>query len=756
MPDLLSPAAAPALDSKTLSLPLAPWLSTTAALLLRTSPEGDAPAMQATHGVDENTHEAILTLDGARVAAAVTPGDRTLGLSFRVLEGSLTRVSLGLELTFADWSTEPYLFMPAAVYAGNRFPNTGTWRGEALENRGVDPEVIQTPGVPSLKTQGGGILEKCAGDMGVPAVGIYDPRAQRGLLLAMPQRAAGATNDTLLRFIEEDGATTATLEILLAGIRTQPKTSGFVPQDAGETLNPGDILTLAVQCHTFDCDSEAQLLSTFMQLRPAMAFTRVGSQTPMLARETVPFSEVWSIQERKFNEQNWVERHGYYSVGMREAASQDFQLGWVGGCNAMYPLLAQGDAVTRVRTQKMLDFLTTGVTPSGFINDRFDQGQWVQAPRIFLRHQADALYFITKSLLLLQARGIELKREWLAMSRSLADAFVTMWDTYDQIGQYAHRDTGELLIGRTCAAGLSPAGLLLACTLHDEPDYRRVAQAAGEYYASRFTAKAFTNGGPGDITQAHDSESAFALVASYAHLYDDTGEERWLDAGRHAAAQAASYVMTYDFDFPADSTFGQLGMRTRGTVFANVQNKHSAPGICTLSGISLLRLARGTGERQWLDLLADIGGAIPPYMSRRDRVIRDRRPNQRWPVMPEGWINERINTSDWEVRNDPDEIGVGEVFGGSTWSESAMLLTGAELPGVYVHTGHRWCVAIDHVLARLEDDVLHLQNPTAFDAHVRVLIESEEQARQPLDEHALLASARVFVPAQGQAQVALS
>ena len=44
-----------------------------------------------------------------------------------------------------------------------------------------------------------------------------------------------------------------------------------------------------------------------------------------------------------------------------------------------------------------------------------------------------------------------------------------------------------------------------------------------------------------------------------------------------------------------------------------------------------------------------------------------RRPGQRWPVMDPGWINERVNMSDWEVRGDSDnEIAVSEILGGST------------------------------------------------------------------------------------------
>ena len=431
-------------------------------------------------------------------------------------------------------------------------------------------------------------------------------------------------------------------------------------------------------------------------------------------------------------------------------ASQDWQTGWVGGCNTLYPLLADGDDITRRRSMRTFDHLLSGRLPSGFIRDRFWEGRWVESGRVFLRHQADALYFLSKSLLLLRERGVEIDAAWLELPRGIAEAFGRMWREEGQLGQYADAMTGEIRIGRTCAAGLAPAGLLLASRLLDEPEYVDLSSQIGDYYARRFTAIGLTNGGPGDIAQAHDSESAFALLASYTHLHEATGETRWLEIAEDAACQAASYVMPYDFAFPPDSTFGRLGMRTRGTVFANVQNKHSAPGICTLSGVSLLRLARATGDRRWLDLLADIAGAIPQYMSRADRPIRDRRPNQRWPVMPAGWINERVNTSDWEVRGEPEaEVGVGEIFGGSTWSESAMLLTRVELPGVYVHCGRGWCVALDHVRARLESQSLHLENPTPHDAWVKIMVENDAAGTKPLGANPLAGRRGVYVPAHG-------
>ena len=137
------------------------------------------------------------------------------------------------------------------------------------------------------------------------------------------------------------------------------------------------------------------------------------------------------------------------------------------------------------------------------------------------------------------------------------------------------------------------------------------------------------------------------------------------------AHQCASWVVPYNYRFPETSEFGRLDMKTVGSVFANVQNKHSAPGICTLSGNSLIRLYQFTNDPLYLELLEDIAQTIGQYMSTGQRPVFS------WsdpPVaMPEGFINERVNMSDWEGFDK-----VGGVFGGSCWSETANLLTIAE------------------------------------------------------------------------------
>lgn len=165
-----------------------------------------------------------------------------------------------------------------------------------------------------------------------------------------------------------------------------------------------------------------------------------------------------------------------------------------------------------------------------------------------------------------------------------------------------------------------------------------------------------------------------------AYLYEETHEPVWLERARHLAHLCSSWVVSYNYRFPENSEFGKKGMKTVGSVFANIQNKHSAPGICTLSGEGLYKLWQWTEDSAYLELLRDISLTISQYMSRPDQPICSPYGDK----MPQGYICERVNMSDWE-----GEDGVGSNIFGSCWCECSNLLTLAEivrLPGVADHT----------------------------------------------------------------------
>jgi hypothetical protein len=389
--------------------------------------------------------------------------------------------------------------------------------------------------------------------------------------------------------------------------------------------------------------------------------------------------------------------------------------------------------------------------PSGFFyavyskgvssGDGFDvpgTGRWYMT-----RKQADGLYFLIKAFHVLHGQDANwfLPAYWAAGTRRLADRFVDTFRRFGQLGQYLDCETGDVLVGGSTASAMAPGALALAGQYFKEPEYIAVAEALARQLDERDVRAGITTGGPGEILKCADSESAFALLESFVVLYEVTGNPRWLERAEAMAAQCLTWCASYDYVFPLASPLGRLDMRAAGSVWANVQNKHSAPGLCTLSGDALFKLFRYTGNRLWLDQIQETAHNLPQYLSRTDRPVGEA------PRMRPGYLCERVNFSDWEGReNIGDSLAVG-----SCWPEVSLLLTVAELPGIYVQPDSGLLCVFDHVEARLIQaaggPALECRNPTAFDATVRIFAEPSTAARSILGQAAALSWPTVSIPA---------
>jgi hypothetical protein len=252
------------------------------------------------------------------------------------------------------------------------------------------------------------------------------------------------------------------------------------------------------------------------------------------------------------------------------------------------------------------------------------------------------------------------------------------------------------------------------------PEALPVAEASLRELDAHCLQPGLCHGGVGDALSVPDSESAAALLESAMLLHAVTGSTEWIPVAERAAHNLATWVMDDDVVFPEGSEFARLGMRTTGTVFANVQNKHSAPGICTHSGAGLFRLYRATGDSRYMDLLYAIAGAIPQHVSRKDRPIhaQDGRP------LPSGWINERVNTSDWDDN-------VGGVFYGSCWCEISMLLSVVEIPGIYVDKDSGAVWSLEPFDIRLTEQGLVVKNPTQWNSRFSWMAEGAGERSRP-------------------------
>jgi hypothetical protein len=276
--------------------------------------------------------------------------------------------------------------------------------------------------------------------------------------------------------------------------------------------------------------------------------------------------------------------------------------------------------------------------------------------------------------------------------------------------------TGEMVVGGSTSAGIMPGTFVLAANYYKEPKYLKIACEIAEDYNKKYITKGLLYGAAGDAMQNFDSESTYALLEAYTVLYEQTKDPKWLNIAKNLSNQFLTWVSSYDYRFPNSSTLGKLGKTTTGAVWANSQNKHGAPGICTYSGMALLRLYRATQNVEYLHRLQQITKVIPQYLSTKENPI---------PGMRDGWISERVSTTDWLE-------GIGEIFTGSTWAETSLMLTYTEIPGIYVDQKKQVCMAFDQVEAKIVKSSgksleIKIVNPTRYHAKVKVFVDQLER-----------------------------
>ena len=653
-------------------------------------------------------------------------------IDFRLVKGVEKSAAVAVEFCFSDWSKSNYVLMPAAAYNGNRFESRRIPYSPKLNDArdiGKDKPTIISD-VPRLNiSDGPSLIQERSGSMALPCIGFQSNERRSGFFLTTQQ--ANAYGDYGINIEETSDRKSAIISLCSPLVRERYKyqiCDNQAPSvDIPANFKQGDVVKFVFRIHTFDAPSVQSLFDKYLTIRKDL------SPSPEFIPQ-VPLSACYSILEKKFNSYNFVPEWGYYAIGGRNMFLQDWQIGWTGGMISTYPLLFSANEKTHQNVLANFDWLfPNGISPSGFFWDSGEKGnKWyggdIRKPQSknwhLVRKSADALYYIIKQFELMKKQKVAVKPQWEKGTRGVADAFVKVWKNNHQFGQFVDSQTGDIAVGGSSGGGLAPAALALASKYYQDKTYLQVACESAQQMYNDYVTKGISTGGPGDALQNPDSESQYGLLESFAVLYEFTGDKKWLTYAAETAAQFSTWVMSYDYSFPKECLFGQMNMKTTGAVFANTQNKHGSPGICTHSGLALLRLYRATGKEVYLDLLKEIVHAVPQYMSRPDRPIKG---------MQDGWINERVSTTDWYE-------GIGEIFPGSTWAETDLLLSIVELPGVYVDLEHKRVAAFDQLQAEIlscngKTAKLKITNPTNATAQTTVLCENKTLKANPWTEN---------------------
>ncbi|MBN1144199.1 MAG: AGE family epimerase/isomerase [Bacteroidales bacterium] len=659
---------------------------------------------------------------------------------FTCTNGAMDDANLGVNVSFNQWSRENYVLMPACAYNGNRFESRRiSYSPKLYDMRDIGPDKpIIVSDIPRLNIRAGeSAMSVRSGDLSSPVIGVFSPALKKGNLIHFSPASILGDNGVILQ--ENRERTKAIFSVTAPVVRERKQyfiaDNQVESNDRPANFKKGDRVEIELAFTLFEAE---RIQSVYDQLF-AIRYNFLGKPA---IEPIFSFSSCFEVQEKKFNTQNFVQEHGYYSVGMRETYTQDWAIGWTGGMISTYPLLFAGNDSTRRNVIRNFDWLfPNGISPSGFFWDSGEKGTiWYGGDQRkfhtknwhIIRRSSDAVYFILKQFQLMQQLNIQVKESWSKGTQTVCDALVNTWETYGQMGQFVNSRTGKIEVGGSTSAAIAPAALLLAADFYQKDHYRQTAVEIAEYMYQDYITKGITCGGPADAMQNPDSESSYSMLESFVAVYEATGDLLWLNRAKEMAHQFATWVMTYNYPFPEESLFGRLNMQTLGTVWANTQNKHSAPGICTHSGVALLRLYRATGDVKYLELLKEIASAIPQYLSHPVRPI---------PGMKEGWMSERINTTDWLE-------GIGEIMYGSTWAETALMLTIIEVPGIYVVPEMDVCIAFDNIHAKiLKSDTrsikIKVSNPTTTKAEVKLLVENADKIKTPLSVNYLYGTEKI-------------
>lgn len=675
------------------------------------------PLQDGTRGVDGDGAE--WTLAVATQPVERQPDACDYRLTWTLAKGEAKEVAVGIDFVFDDWSAKNFVFVPAAVYDGNRFAikpmgyppywyDPKEWRADMPTTMTNQPTLGQG--------NGPGRVDLDTGNATTPLMAFQAPARQLGWMV-QTQQGSRLGNHGLC--IEENiGRTQARFTITAPAVRGAPAAN----------WKAGDAVTIACRVYAFRAPQRTDLLRRFSQVRKDL--------NPAARREALPYSEAWKLLEALYQRDRWDDRIGMYCLtkpGTGSSWNFIWQLGWCGGGQATLPILAAGDEAARQRALRNLDVIfSKSQAASGFFNAygngeqfaSFGFGSAFKFHECLTRSQGDWLYMAQRQFQQLEANGTPVPEAWKTGLRKQADAFVRLWEKRGQFGQFVDVESGDLCIGGSTSGGIVPGGLALASQTYGDHRYLEVAEAAARNYHRDFILKGYTTGGPGEILSAPDSESAFGLFESLVALHEVTGDSEWLRYAADLLPICASWTVSYDFQFPPDSAMGRIDARSCGAVWASVANKHGAPGICTWSGDSLLKYYRATGDRRALELAADIAHGITQYMSRADQPVGR---------MPPGGLCERVNLSDWEGRHN---IG-GNIFASCSWVETAAMLTTTQIPGLYVQPDTGVFAVFDNIQAEKISKAgsklkLRLTNPTKFPATVTTLVESSRAARKRL------------------------
>lgn len=611
-----------------------------------------------------------------------------------------------LDLEIGDYSEEWFVFMPSACYDGNRFRMVRLPYGTP----GLDPffpdgknqeKGVVLREIPSLDNG----FNRLITDSSAPVAAIFMKEQKKALFFSFEEGTLPGEHGVEMEITQSNAFH---LRLSIPKLRTKTF-SHYAKTDSPVLLQKGFLLNVPFQIREFDAENFAFFYKYFAQIRNLFP-----EQKPF--RNTRSFSSAIQDLLYCFNEYRYRKEARFYA----KCGNQDrLDLGFVSFVE-LPALLLSGDEETQKRVRDELEeILTHAPMKSGYF---YPSALWKEGKNHYfggeretwkndwtlVRYQCEILYTLIRTFVLLEEKGQVIPEQWKKVTCTLAETLHGLWQKSHSMGFMVDEITGKIIVNDSFNGAMAPAALLLAADYFGKEEFIRSAVECGDYFAEYLAEKGFTFGGPSDALFSPDSETAFSLLESLVSLYEKTREECFLQYAQFCADYCSGWVPAVEYSFPEGTLMHRLKVDSRGSVQANLQNQHGAPGCCTMSGSSLLRLYYYTGEERFLALLQEIAHNCVQYIATDDTTYTHYNGKS---ALRKGEISEKVYFQDARFPK-------GEINGASGgWTESSVLMTLTDNPGMVYDGRNGKFFMLDHLEYRISNHKLTLKNP--FDTPVK-------------------------------------
>lgn len=247
-----------------------------------------------------------------------------------------------------------------------------------------------------------------------------------------------------------------------------------------------------------------------------------------------------------------------------EIEAPDYVMGFVGQQTSLGFHLIRSGNVEKGRA--VIDFwVDESFTEYGFPNVWYGTASetWAEPDTIpaYFRFMCDGMEGILDAYIEEKENGVEHKK-WLQRCEEYANWLVDVQRADGSYCRAYNQETGkpyEIQDGKDWTGGNNTSCAVRFLTrLYEQTGketYLNTALAAAEYVYENDYANGKYYGGAPDRNNTLDKEAAAMALYAFDCMYEQTGDEKWLEAAEHAAIQVASFIYTFDFNVWGDSTY---------------------------------------------------------------------------------------------------------------------------------------------------------------------------------------------------------